>query len=103
MKCEDMAPLLAEPCWLPAASGSIGLFVWIGSLFDSVTRTTMIEQGEVLTDVNAIGTRRIIVGLVLFHVPRDEISLSPWRLNGRGMASPQDPVDASFSIGGKGT
>ncbi|KAJ0154270.1 Uncharacterized protein HZ326_3337 [Fusarium oxysporum f. sp. albedinis] len=68
MKCEDMAPLLAEPCWLPAASGSIGLFVWV--------------------DVNAIGTWRIIIGLVLFHVARDEISLSPWRLNGRGMASP---------------
>lgn len=51
-----MAPLLAEHCWLPAASGSIGLFVWIGSLFDSVTRATMIEQGEVLIDVNAIGT-----------------------------------------------
>lgn len=56
--------------------------------FDSVTRTTMNEHGEVWVDVNAIGTWRIIIGLVLFHVARDEISLSPWRLNGRGMASP---------------
>lgn len=48
----------------------------------------MNEHGEVWVDVNAIGTWRIIIGLVLFHVARDEISLSPWRLNGRGMASP---------------
>lgn len=81
-------PSWRSPVGSPQHQAQLVCLFGLDPSFDSVTRTTMNEQGEVLVDVNAIGTWRIIIGLVLFHVARDEISLSPWRLNGRGMASP---------------